>query len=159
MCMILNDDFISDLVVFLNEKSMRLLDAVKSEIQDAQKWIDDVIHQSKQKSKIKKDRCEICNSKEDPNDLELHHLSGRKHDYRMSTVCKPCHRWLTERQDTWDARWKKRNQLKHLRQAFFLFGLQDMLILKSEKTGNSIYKKLAYSYNEKINVLLGRWQN
>lgn len=138
---------------------MKLLESEKSYIIKAQEWIEGIIHQSKQESKIKKERCQICNSKEDPKNLELHHTSGKKHDYRMSTVCKPCHLWLTERQDTWDARWKEKNQSKHLRQAFFLLGLQDMLILKSTKTGNSIYGRLAYSYNEKINVLLGKWEN
>ena len=159
MCMSLNNDVILLLSIFSNEKIIKLFDHIKLEIKDAQKWIDDIIYQTKHESKIKKDRCEICNSKEDPEYLELHHPSGRKHDYRMTTVCKPCHRWLTERQDTWDVRWKEKNQSKHLRQAFFLLGLQDMLILKSMKTGNRIYEKLAYSYNEKINVLLNWWQN
>ena len=156
----MNDDPILELSVFLNEQSMKLLDAMKLEIRDNQKWIDDITYQTKQQSKIKKDRCVTCNSKEDSKYLQKHHPAGNKHDYRIDTVCIPdCHRWLTERQDTWDARWKEKNQPENLRQAFFLLGLQDMLILKSEKTGNSIYKKLAYSYNEKINVLLGRWQN
>lgn len=155
----LNNDPILELSIYSHEKIMKLLDSEKSYVSKAQEWIDDITHQTKPESKIKKDRCEICNSKEDSDDLQLHHISGRKHDYRMSTVCKSCHRWLTERQDTWDARWKENNQPENLRQAFFLLGLQDMLILKSEKTGNSIYKKLAYSYNEKISVLLGRWQN
>jgi len=155
----LNSDPILQLPVYSHEKIMKLLESEKSDIQQSQKWIDNIIYQTKKDSKIKKDICEICNSKEVPRNLELHYLAGNKHDFRMVTVCKSCHRWLTERQDTWDVRWKEKNQSEHLRQAFFLLGLQDMLILESMKTGNSIYEKLAYSYNEKINVLLGRWQN
>lgn len=158
MCMTLNDA-ISQLSIFSHEKIMKLLESEKSDIREAQEWIDSKIYQTKQDSEIKKDRCEICNSKEDSKCLELHHPSGRKHDYRTITVCLICHRWLTERQDTWDKRWLEENQPKNIRQAFFLLGLQDILILKSIKTGNSIYERLGYSYNEKINVLLGRWQN
>jgi len=138
---------------------MKLLDITKLEIDNDHKWIDDLIHQTKQESKIKKQRCEICNSKEDLCDLELHHISGRKHDYRTITVCLVCHRWLSDKQKIWDKRWLEKNQTEYFIQAFFLLGLQNILELKTIKTGNSIYKKLADSYDEKISVLLGRWQN
>ena len=136
---------------------MKLLDLTSLEIKHTQKWIDDLIYQTKQDSKIKKDRCEICNSKEESRNLELHHTSGRKHDYRTITVCLVCHRWLSDKQKTWDKRWLDKNSSEYIRQGFFLLGLQNILELKSIKTGNSIYAKLAYSYNEKISVFLGSW--
>lgn len=157
--MTLNDDVITQLFVFSSERIMKLLESEKSDIRNTRKWIDDIIYQTKQDSEIKKNRCEICNSKEDPKNLELHHIAGRKHDYRMTTVCKSCHRWLSDKQKIWDKRWLEENQSEHLRQAFFLLGLQYILELKTVKTGNSIYEKLAYSYNEKISMFLGRWQN
>jgi len=150
---------IPQLSIFSYEMIMKLLESNKADIMLIQKWIDDIIYQTIAQSKIKKERCEICNSKEDSHNLELHHPSGNKHDYRTVTVCLVCHRWLTERQDTWDKRWLKKNQSDNIRKAFFLLGLQDILILKSIKTGDSHYARLAYSYNEKISVLLGRWQN
>jgi hypothetical protein len=156
--MSLNDDLILQLSIFSSERSMKLLESTKLEIRETLKRIDDLIHQTKQESKIKKERCEICNSKEESHNLELHHLSGRKHDYRTITVCLVCHRWLSDKQKTWDKRWLDKNNSEYVRQAFFLLGLQNILELKSIKTGNSIYAKLAYSYNEKISVLLETWQ-
>jgi hypothetical protein len=150
---------IPQLSIFSHGVIMKLLESNKSDIMNIQNWIDDIIYQTLEQSKIKKERCEICNSKEDSKNLELHHSSGRKHDYRIITVCLVCHRWLSDRQKTWDKRWLEENQSENIRQAFFLLGLQDMLILKSMRTGNRIYEKLGYSYNEKISVLLGRWQN
>ena len=158
--MTLNEDCISQLSNYLDGQSMRLLDAVRLEIRDNQKWINNLIYQTVPESKIKKERCEICSSKEDSKYLEGHHDAGEKHDYRIATVCIPkCHRWLSDRQKEWDARWKEVNQPENLRQAFFLLGLRDMQILKSKYTGNSMYERLGYSYKEKINVLLGTWQN
>jgi uncharacterized protein with PIN domain len=154
--MSLNNDIILQLSIFSSERTMKLLESIKLEIRETQKWIYDLIHQTKQESKIKKERCEICNSKEEACGLELHHLSGRKHDYRTITVCLVCHRWLSDKQKTWDKRWLDEKS-EHLRQAFFLLGLQNILELKTIKTGNSTYAKLAYSYNEKISVLLGSW--
>lgn len=158
MCMTLNDDVITQLSVFSSERIMKLLEYVKSDIRENQKWINDIIHQTKQDSKIKKDRCEICNSKEDTKNLELHHPSGRKHDYRTVTVCLICHRWLSDKQKAWDKRWLECNQSENIQQAFFLLGLQIILELKSIKTGDSNYRKLGESYTEKISVFLG-WQN
>jgi hypothetical protein len=150
---------IPQLSIFSHGVIMKLLELNKSDIISIQNWIDDLFYQTLEQSKIKKERCEICNSKEDSKNLELHHLSGRKHDYRIITVCLICHRWLSDKQKTWDKRWLEENQSDNIRQAFFLLGLQDVLILKSVKIGNNLYERLAYSYNEKISVLLGRWQN
>lgn len=150
---------IPQLSVFSHGVIMKLLESNKLDIMNIQNWTDDIFYQTPEQSKTKKERCEICNSKEDSKCLELHHLSGRKHDYRTITVCLICHRWLTERQDTWDKRWLEVNQPENLKQAFFILGLQDVFILKSMKIRNNIYEKLGYSYNEKISVLLGRWQN
>jgi hypothetical protein len=138
---------------------MKLIESEKLDIRDAQRWIDGIIYQRLEQSKIKKERCEICNSKEEPNNLEGHHQAGEKHDYRRITVCLVCHRWLTNKQKTWDKRWLEENQSEKIRQAFFLLGLQDILELKTIKTGNSIYRRLGESYTEKISALLEMWQN
>ena len=158
MCMTLNDT-VSQLSIFSHGVIMKLLELNKLDIISIQNWIDDIFYQTLEQSKIKKERCEICNSKEDSKDLELHHPSGRKHDYRTITVCLICHRWLSDKQKTWDKRWLEENQPENIQQAFFLLGLQDILELKSIKNGNHLCTHLAYSYNEKISVLLGRWQN
>jgi len=150
---------ISQLSIFSSKMIMKLLDSEKLEIYELQQWLDNLYYQTIQESKIKKERCEICHSREEPDNLELHHPSGKKHDYRTITVCLICHRWLTERQDIWDKRWLNEDLPDNLRGGFFLLGLQDVLILKSYKTGKSLYSNLAYSYNEKISTLLGRWQN
>ena len=42
--------------------------------------------------------------------LELHHIAGRKHDYRTITVDKKCHYELSESQKTWDGRWLQQRQ-------------------------------------------------
>lgn len=144
----------SNISTILNSKLGLLRDHVELEINQIDKWINSLTNQSKLESNKRKERCEICNSKEDY--FEGHHIAGRKHDYRQVTVCKPCHRWLSDKQKTWDKRWEKENLSENLRDAFFLQGLQDILILKSKKTGNSLYDDLGYFYTENISELLKR---
>lgn len=147
---------ISKVSTTVNSKIGKIHDDIDSQIYDSDIWVNGIINQTERQSKIKKERCEICNSKEDSSDLELHHIAGRKHDYRMITVCLSCHRLLSDRQKTWDKRWEKENISENLRDAFFLLGLQDILILKTRKTGISIYENLGYSYTENISELLKR---
>ncbi len=140
--------------VIINSKIGQLRDYVEQNINEIELWLNHTINQHKKESLIRKEKCEICNSKEDS--FEGHHIAGRKHDYRMMTVCLSCHRLLSDRQKTWDKRWEKENISENLKDAFFLLGLQDILILKTRKTGISIYENLGYSYTENISELLKR---
>jgi|APSaa5957512535_1039671.scaffolds.fasta_scaffold58840_2 hypothetical protein len=124
-------------------------DKIDLEIKQIEFWLNDIISRNKS---IKKNRCEICNSCEQSNNLELHHIAGRKHDPRTITVCKKCHRWLSDKQKTWDKRWLVTNASELLCTSFFHQGLQDILSLKSIKNGNSIYQKIADRLTEKIST-------
>lgn len=124
-------------------------DKIDLEIKQIEFWVNDVISRNKP---VKKTRCEICNSSELPVNLELHHIAGRKHDDRIITICKKCHRMLSNKQKTWDKRWLISNASELLRISFFYQGLQDILSLKSTKSGNSIYQILADTLTEKIST-------
>lgn len=142
--------------VFALEKEAQLGDWTRSEIDKIRKWRDSIFYQTREESEIKKDRCEICYSKEDLERLQLHHPAGIKHDYRTTTACIECHTWLSNRQKIWDRRWLEENQPENIRLAFFLLGMKDIFELKSIKTGNSLYLRLGESYTEKISALFGR---
>ena len=143
--------FSFDLSVLVNSKIGTLRDETLLVIDSAEIWLNGILNQSPAESKIKKKRCEVCGA-----DLicELHHVAGRKHDFRTITVCNQCHAELSESQKTWDARWYKSNQPQSLKYAFFLLGLHDILLLKSRKTANSIYEELAKKLRQEISTLL-----
>lgn len=138
----------------INSKIGRLRDSVYAEIDKIELWITGLRNQTKKESKIRKEICEICYSREIS--FDGHHLAGRKHDHRQITVCKSCHRWLSDNQKTWDKRWEQKNLSDNLKLAFFLLGLQQVLILKSRKTGTSLYENFGYSLTEEISELLKR---
>lgn len=150
----MNRIFALDMSSIINSKIGILRDNTDHTINDFESWLNNIINQTRKESLIKKERCEICNSKED--NFEGHHIAGRKHDYRQITLCKICHKWLSDRQKNWDKRWEKENISDDLRQAFFLLGLQDSLILKSRKTGISLFENLGYLFTEDISELLKR---
>ncbi len=147
--------FSLDLSVLVNSKIGTLRDETLLVIDSTEIWLNGILNQSQAETSIKKKRCEVCCA-----DLicELHHVAGRKHDFRTITACKPCHAELSESQKTWDARWYKTNQPEHIKNAFFLLGLHDILLLKSRKTANSIYEELAKSFRQDIATLLTRDQ-
>jgi len=145
---------IPNISVIINSKIGQLYDDTNHVINGAEIWLNDIIHQSKKESLIRKERCEVCNFKEVR--FESHHIAGRKHDSRQITTCIPCHSELSLMQKRWDTRWLKSNQSDNLKRAFFLLGLTDILILKSKKIGNPIYWDLGYSYTEIIFELLKR---
>ena len=138
----------------INEKVGQLRDEQDKIINEIETWLNKILNQTESESKIKKERCEICNSKESPSKLQLHHIAGRKHDFRMITACLKCHGELSIMQKLWDHRWLSCNVSDNLRQAFFLLGISDILILKAKYAGNSGYEDLAISYTEKISSLL-----
>ena len=145
----------TDLFVESNEKIGELRDDMENHIDRINTCINSIYKQTKQESRIKKDYCETCNYiSNDPTSFELHHIAGRKHDYRMITVCKSCHRILSENQKFRDRRWCMSNQPENVRKAFFLHGLYDILRLKSRKTGDSVYERFAEKFVERIAVLL-----
>jgi len=147
--------FSLDLSVLVNSKIGNLRDKILQDIDSAEGWLNGIINQCYDESDIKKEKCEICNS---ASSQDLHHIAGRKHNFRTITVCKPCHVELSQSQMTWDARWYKTNQPEHIKDAFFLLGLHDILLLKSKKTANSIYEELAKSFRQDIATLLTRDQ-
>ncbi len=147
--------FSLDLSVLVNSKIGNLRDKILQDIDSAETGLNSIINQSHDASDIKKKKCEICNSQ---SSRDLHHVAGRKHDFRTITACKTCHTELTESQKTWDARWYKSNQPQCIKNAFFLLGLHDILLLKSRKTANSIYEELAKSFRQDIATLLTRDQ-
>ncbi len=147
--------FSLDLSVLINSKIGTLRDEALLVIDSAEIWLNGILNQSQAESTIKHKRCEVCDS---DSARELHHVAGRKHDFRTITACKSCHAELSESQKTWDARWYKPNQSQSLKHAFFLLGIHDILLLKSRKTANSIYEELAKSFRQDIATLLTRDQ-
>lgn len=144
-----------DLFVESNEKIGELRDDMIQYINRINICVNHIFNQTKQESRVKKDHCEICNlTSSNSSSFELHHIAGRKHDYRMITVCKNCHRILSDEQKLRDYRWWMPNQPENVRKAFFLQGLYDILRLKSRKTGDSVYEKYAAKFVEHISVLL-----
>ena len=136
----------------------KLRDDTLDEIDEIEAWVNEIVTKPKSKSmQEKKNRCEICNSKEEPYNLELHHVAGRKHDFRTITVDKKCHMELSESQKTWDGRWLQKDQPENVRLGFLLMGLHDVLTLKGKKTANSAYGDLAKKLQPRICQMLN-WE-
>lgn len=114
-------------------------------------WATEITSKNEKEAAIPAWECEICGSRDG---LELHHIAGRKHDYRTITVCRACHRELSDEQKTWDKRWEGGDRPEAIQQAFFLLGFRDILRLKARKTGDSNYELLANMYREEISRLL-----
>ena len=141
-----------DLSILVNSKIGIVRDEKLDDISSAEAWLNQIFNQTLEQSSFKKKSCEVCNLQLPYR--ELHHIAGRKHDFRTITACKQCHTELTESQKTWDARWYMSNQPEDLRLAFFLLGLHDILLLKSKKTANSIYEEFAKKIRQDIATLL-----
>ena len=133
----------------------KLRDDSLDTIDEIEAWINEILTKPKNKSmQEKKNRCEVCNSKEEQYNLELHHVAGRKHDFRTITVDKKCHMELSDSQKTWDCRWLQKDQPDNVRLGFLLMGLHDVLTLKGKKTGNSAYGDLARKLQPRICQML-----
>lgn len=132
-----------------------LRDRTDEDINEIERWIIEIISQTQKDAQTLKERCEICGSKDERTNLELHHIAGRKHDFRTITACKNCHSQLSKEQGLRDRRWLH-DASEGLQTAFFLQGLKDILVLKSLCTGNSHYRTLAESLvNETAQLLRG----
>ncbi len=142
------------LPVIVNSRICEWKDSIDTEKDAIGQWVNHILNQKEEESLVRKQRCEVCLSKEDQSELELHHIAGKKHDYRTITTCIRCHVKLTNGQKLWDARWWRGNQSENLKIAFFLKGLHDLLTLKADKTGNSAYRALAEMLVENISQLL-----
>ena len=129
----------------------KLRDDTLDTIDEIEVWVNEIVCKSKNRSmQEKKNRCEVCNSREEPYNLELHHVAGRKHDYRTITVDKKCHYELSESQKTWDGRWLQKDQPENVRLGFLLMGIHDVLMLKGRNTRNSAYEELAKKLRQRI---------
>ena len=129
----------------------KLRDDTLDTVDEIESWVNEIVCKSKNKSmQEKKSRCEVCNSKEELYNLELHHIAGRKHDYRTITVDRKCHHELSESQKTWDSRWLQKNQPENVRLGFLFMGIHDVLMLKGEKTGINAYEELAKKLRQRI---------
>ncbi|MHB8545686.1 MAG: hypothetical protein ACYDAJ_02845 [Nitrosotalea sp.] len=145
---------LDDHLLTVLQKIGKLRDDTNVTIDLIEIWVISLFNQTEKESKIKKDRCEICNSKEDKKDLQLNHIAGRKHDFRMITVCVKCHEEISKLQRLWDIRWLDQDIPDNLKDAFFLQGLYDILLLKSKMTRNSLYEQLGKSLIEETSQLL-----
>lgn len=146
----LDDD---DLIVTLTGKTTNLRDEINLEIDKLESWFLEIIKQTEANYK-KKDDCLVCGAKPEPKLLESNHIAGEKHDYRKETLCVECHREFTEVQMTWSPKWYKYEQPEPVRRLFLYMGIRDILVLKSKKTGNSIYEKFSRKLNSVISTLI-----
>lgn len=142
----------TDVTMFVNSKIGIVCDDAQLEINTMESWLNEILTQTK--NIPKKERCQVCNSRETPYNLEQHHVAGRKHDYRIITVCRRCHVELSESQKTWDKRWLELNQSEYVQNAFFLLGLHDVLILRSKFTSSDMCYSIATHLRQKISDLL-----
>ena len=134
-----------DLALIVNKQIGKWLDDTQQSLEDIISWIHQITTQTVEESRIKNARCEICISKEDPRDLELHHPGHERYNFRTITVCKKCHQYLTTLQMKNEALLNGKTT-ECAKTALFLMGLQEILVLKADKTGNSNYKTLAMLY-------------
>jgi hypothetical protein len=58
--------------------------------------------------------------------LERHHVAGERNSDLVVSVCVPCHRRLSQRQNDWDFRWNEEGNSPKLKKALLLRGLSDL---------------------------------
>lgn len=129
-------------LVLVNEKLLSISDSYQVLTNQTSILLNGLINQTKQESEIRKDYCEICLVRRVK--FHGHHIAGQYNDFRQITVCTNCHYALTLRQQL-DRRIWSPNNPDSLKQAFFLRGLYDVLVLMSQKRNDSIYARLADS--------------
>jgi hypothetical protein len=143
-----------NLAIIVNKPIGEWQDGIQQSLEDIIKWVNRIVCQTPEESRIKKDRCEICNSKEKPFDLELHHIGHERFwpDMRITAciVNNNCHGIFSERQMMHEHLLRIKNPSEELKIAIFLMDLQDILSLKADRTGNSNYRILARKYTPMI---------
>jgi len=65
----------NDITIFVNSRIGIMRDDMQLEINRMELWLNEILSQAKNISK--KERCEICNSREMQYNLEQHHIAGR----------------------------------------------------------------------------------
>jgi len=75
--------------------------------------------------------CVLCGYHLDPQNIEMHHVAGRKHDDFMMPVCHNCHQTLSRAQSSWPKEWLSSNQPPEMVMALILRGHSDIDKLKS----------------------------
>ncbi|MEM3502850.1 MAG: HNH endonuclease signature motif containing protein [Nitrososphaeria archaeon] len=117
-------------------------ETVDMEYEDVRNWVTDILENP---DREKHESCEICGSDKQ---LELHHIRGRKHGTECITVCKECHKTLTDNQRLWDRSWLDHESENN--ESFLIRGLIDVCKLKYEKTQIEIYRLFAEKLTERF---------
>ncbi len=76
--------------------------------------------------------CIVC-SHNDPLDLELHHVAGRKNSSVTVSLCRNCHGRISRRQRYWPKAWLNYNNTTDICDALFLRGISDIFRIISDK--------------------------
>ena len=113
-------------------------ETMDKEYQETLEWITDII---KNENRPEYSECEICRSNEPLEQLEQHHLRGRKHGNERITVCQECHKILTDKQRRWDRSWLDPDSDN--KDAFLILGIIDVCELKYRKTKKEIYQNIS----------------
>jgi len=104
----MNDDYFKDI----------------SKIIEENKWIEQFISAQ--------GYCIVCGHN-DPLDLELHHIAGRKNNPTTVSLCRNCHGRISRRQRHWPEIWTNDNNPINICDAIFLRGISDIFRLISDK--------------------------
>ena len=104
----MNDDYFKDIPKIIEEN----------------KWIEQFISAQ--------GYCIVCGHN-DPLDLELHHIAGRKNSPVTVSLCRNCHGRISRRQRHWPKVWLNANNPINICDAIFLRGISDIFRLISEK--------------------------
>jgi len=75
--------------------------------------------------------CIVCGHN-NPLDLELHHVAGRKNNSLTVSLCRNCHGRISRRQQYWPKMWTSDENSTTLCDAIFLRGWSDILRLVSD---------------------------
>ena len=97
------------------------------EFEEVLEWITDIVENP---DRPKLNYCEICGHSD--NNLEKHHVRGRKYGNECITACLECHKVLTDKQRLWNYD-NPENLLTR--------GLNDIFELKYSKTGIELFKR------------------
>jgi hypothetical protein len=93
-------------------------DAFEGRLNEAAAWVEWV-----QAGAPNANGCIVCPAS---GPLEKHHVAGEHNSDLVVSVCVPCHRRLSERQNGWDFRWNEENNPPNLKEALLLRGLSDL---------------------------------
>jgi hypothetical protein len=90
--------------------------------------------------------CVVCDSR---TKTEGHHVGGRRQGNLVVSVCRNCHRRLSERQNGWDPRYQSDRRSPRLEGAFLIRGLSDLCEERARHFGSAYHvlaKRLRAAY-------------